>query len=193
MDYEHLLFVSSDEGDFENVKLSIEMGARTDIRNMKGGDSPLILASRNGYLDIVQFLISSGANTEIINFAEDTALTVACMNNHLDVAKFLISSGANVHASYDDDGETSLNIASSLGYLEIVKLLILSGAYIETENFYRNTPLINAARKGRLDIVDFLIGEGADISSNKFKKLINNDIQKIINKYYGGKATKSAK
>jgi ankyrin repeat protein len=66
----------------------------------------LINASSNGYLDIVQYLISKGANIEakdnwifsLNHIYGYTSLISASREGHLDIVEYLISKGANIEA-----------------------------------------------------------------------------------------------
>ena len=46
----------------------MEAGAELDMRQPKGADyTPLILAAKEGYLDIVEYLLDAGANPTLAN------------------------------------------------------------------------------------------------------------------------------
>jgi ankyrin repeat protein len=70
----------------------------------------LINASINGNFDIVQYLISKGANIEakgqwifsIIHLYGMTSLINASSNGHLNIVQYLISKGANIEAKDND-------------------------------------------------------------------------------------------
>jgi ankyrin repeat protein len=64
------------------------------------------LASEKGKLDIVEYLISNGANIEakgqwifyLIHLYGFTSLMSASNNGHLDIVQYLVSKGANIEA-----------------------------------------------------------------------------------------------
>jgi ankyrin repeat protein len=75
----------------------------------KNGDTPISLASKEGHLEAVQYLLSCKASTELIraviflmqdrigsNFVQDqwSALHYASNNNHVEVVKELLKNGA---------------------------------------------------------------------------------------------------
>ena len=84
-------------------------------------------ASKNGYLDVVKFLVNKGAN---IHADDDGSIRLASISGHLDIVKFLVSEGANIHAR--DDG--AVQWASYIGHFEVVKYLISRGADISKIN-----------------------------------------------------------
>ncbi|KAL2848121.1 hypothetical protein BJY01DRAFT_212312 [Aspergillus pseudoustus] len=62
----------------------------------------------------------------------------------------------------DNAGNTPLQIASLEGCAPIVKYLIAAGCEIETCNIDKDTPLIDAAENGHLDVVRLLLEAGAN-------------------------------
>ena len=78
-------------------------------------------ASFCGYLEIVKYLVSVGAD---IHTEYDKAVHNACVKGHLDIVKYLVSVGADIHIL---DGR-ALRAASLFGHLDIVKYLVSVGA-----------------------------------------------------------------
>src|SRR5581483_5875567 len=65
----------------------------------------LIIASENGKLEMVKYLIKEGAN---VHFYDDEAIMIAAQNGHLETVKYLIDKGAKIHAG----NESPLRFAS---------------------------------------------------------------------------------
>lgn len=61
----------------------------------KGGDSPLIVAARAGYLDGVGWLLGLGAKVDATNKAGETALIAAVQQRQPLVAQVLLRAGAD--------------------------------------------------------------------------------------------------
>jgi len=78
---------------FENVEL------HNDIIDSKccSGDTPLILATMKGYVDIVKELIIHGAQVNIANDHGNTALHYACFWRNKEIAEYLVLNGAIVN------------------------------------------------------------------------------------------------
>ena len=126
---------------------------------------PLHSAARIGDLDIVKFLIASGANIEVKEEKHDwTPLHFAVANGHLEVIKHLIENGANVNAKASNDN-FPLEIAAYLGHLEILKYLLGNGANINDKDNDGWTPLHFAAYMGHLEIVKYLVEKGSTIEA----------------------------
>lgn len=86
-----------EDGNFKEVQASLEslpIEINVNVQDDKGL-TPLMCASANGHLDIVEYLIRErGANLNIKNNEGKTALDLAKENGHEEVAKFLIKFGA---------------------------------------------------------------------------------------------------
>jgi uncharacterized protein len=83
-----------------------------------GGKTPLLYAAREGHLDIVQLLLSSGAQLEKSDTDGVNPLLMAVLNGQLSTARFLIDRGANVNVM-DWYGETPLWAAVDIRNLDI--------------------------------------------------------------------------
>lgn len=86
----------SEDGNFKEVQASLEslpIEINVNAQDDKGL-TPLMCATRNGHLNVVQYLIKEGANPNIKNNEGKTALDLAEENRHEEVAEFLRKAGA---------------------------------------------------------------------------------------------------
>ena len=74
----------------------------------------LILTSKLGYIDLVKYLVGTGANIHALN---DDSLIWASLNGRIYVVKYLIENGADIHAQKD----LALRCASENGHIDVVK------------------------------------------------------------------------
>lgn len=58
-------------------------------------NTPLHVASINGYTDVVKFLLEKNCTVDVTNDQKDTPLHDAIENGHVDVVKLLLDAGAN--------------------------------------------------------------------------------------------------
>jgi len=129
-------------------------------------NSRLLRAADNGNKDIVQQMLTKGANIDHADNDGKTAFIRAAWKGHKDVVQLLIEQGANIeHAN--EYGWTALlyavNIEADLGYQKyLVQLLIDQGANIEHANIDGMTALSWAASYGHKDVVQLLLTNGAD-------------------------------
>jgi ankyrin repeat protein len=88
--------------------------------NVKGGNNvtPLILASQQGKLDVVAFLLDRGARVNDVMTDGKTALLMASKNGHTEIVRILMAKGAD--QSLKSKGKNPRDVA---GNTEIVKIL----------------------------------------------------------------------
>ena len=159
-DVQEGLFFSAANGNTDNLRCFIEneadIDACTEYRNL----TPLMLASKNGHTNAVNVLLQYGANVALTDASGFTALHYACKwHGSPGVLSCLISNGADV------DARSSFNpvfsIPSENGYADMNAAKVRT---INTNSDNGVTPLMIAAREGRLNVVTFLIKEGVDVS-----------------------------
>ncbi|MBN2181047.1 MAG: ankyrin repeat domain-containing protein [Sedimentisphaerales bacterium] len=116
------LYTAAYMGDLDKVKAFIDQGA--DIKQKKGmiEGTALHAAAAGGHKEVVEFLISRGADANITNIAGKTALHIAAGAGHLEIVQILLKSGSDVNTK-DRMGNTALDLALEAGHTEIVDQL----------------------------------------------------------------------
>lgn len=116
---------------------------------------PLHVAAENGYLEIVELLISRGADVDLLDVG-CTPLSLAAENGHLEVVELLISSGANVDLHDGYVKRTPLHLAAIAGCLDVVKLLISSGADVNLRDCNEHIPRHLATIARHLEVAEYI-------------------------------------
>ena len=128
------------------------------------GDSPVLLAAQNGMeesYEIIRILAKAGAPMDQSNAAY-SPLEYAVEQENLKLIQVLLENGANPSAKVKT-GSTPLHRA--LDNTEILTTLIgAKGVDLNVADETGDTPLISAARNGRVDAVKILLKAGADTS-----------------------------
>lgn len=150
-------------GELTKVKQLIEKGALVNAKSDQG-DTPILLSSWKGHLQITRLLIDKGADVNFQQGIGMTPLFVAVMNNHEEVSQLLIEKGANVNSQVGQGEHTPLSMVVSLGNMKITQLLLRNGANINAKGQDGRTPIFKASRNDNLDIVILLIAKGANIN-----------------------------
>jgi ankyrin repeat protein len=111
------------------LKKTIAGGA--DINQQaQSGRTALTFAAGNNNMEVAEYLLQSGADTEIPeNYGRTPLLWVARENGNAEMAALLIKYGADVNAR-DRFGDTPLVLASWRGFSGIVNLLLDSNAEV---------------------------------------------------------------
>ena len=164
-----LLIVATENGNLDCVKvLLVEYGVNVDFQNIEG-ETPLIIASREGHVDVVTFLVEHGANLNLQCRLGNTALMTACLYKERDVVTFLVEHGANVNLQ-SKDGTTALFLFlcgipmySDDNYCNVLSSLIENGADVNACTHDNQTPLMMASRNGHVNAVALLVEHGANM------------------------------
>ena len=129
------------------------------------GNTPLHIACKYGYIEVVNILIENGGDINMANgYDSDTPLHLAISNNHLEVAMDLIKYNANINAT-NSDQSTPLHLACLNGNIKIAMALIEKGAVIDAIDNRQNTPLHIACNYDYFEVAMALIEKGAAIDA----------------------------
>jgi ankyrin repeat protein len=106
-----------------------------------------------------------------------TAIMRAAFSADLELVQMLLEYGADPHIK-SSDNETTLGAAAGLGWvagfhkdrsltdrMEIIKILVDMGMDVNWQDNYGISPLMVAANLGDLDIIQYLIDQGADLGA----------------------------
>ena len=142
----------------KNILLEDEFGHASSL---------LILASRQGYVEVVKILISRG---EQVNRGDEfcrTALFWASCNGHVEVVEILLQANAD-QRKCSKDNVYPIHEASMNGHIEVVRRLLESeegvGILNEKEHVNGATSLALATMMGNRMVVEILLAAGADQS-----------------------------
>ena len=137
-----LLFKASENGDVNQARLAVEIGAKVNATNIIL-ETPLHYAVKNGHFEIAEFLLQNGADVEgtSVVFGPLTPLHIAAKEGRVEIAELLIKNGANVNAQTNGKN-TPLHLAARHGYPKMVEVLLNHGARKDLmERYYLRTPL----------------------------------------------------
>ena len=169
------LLYASQSGCHICVEKLIEKGANKEAKTIFN-ETPLRLAAKNNYLDVVKMLIVKKAQIDATNDKGETALHLATENNNIEVIKFLIENSANIEAK-TDKGETALHIAVKNNSLEIVKLLIENNANTEAKTKQNKTAVYLATTLNHVSIVECLAEKNCQMKEALTLAVKNNLIE----------------
>lgn len=142
--------------DLELAKELINKGANVNQKD-SSGNSLLIISSADGNAEMVQLLLSSGADISAVDASmKATALHAAAYLGHPEVMKILVENGINIDAQGPYNGYTALHDAVWQNNIEGVKVLVKSGANVNLKGRNGNTPLMLAKNQRNLEIAKIL-------------------------------------
>ena len=161
-------------GSLTIARVLLDSGANMNAENNQG-ETPLHIVLRGGTgshedgVGVAQMLLERGADVNAPDKSHNTPLHSASYFGRLEITGTLLDHRANEIAE-NKQGETPLHLVSRGKYdsqddgVGIARLLLARGVDINARkcNF---TPLLSAAFKGRLKIVQALLDRGADVGA----------------------------
>ncbi len=166
-------------GDVNLVRTLIENGTDVDSIEDSYSKTALHRAAMSGHRDVVEFLLTKGADIDAKDYSVASPLHRAAEKGHKEVAELLIAKGADVNAK-NNDGQTPLHYAAASGRKDIAELLIAKGADVNAKNDDDQTPVDVALSRIRSEVVKLLIEKGADVSSIHLAAYLG-DAAKVMN------------
>lgn len=141
------------EGNLAEVqRLVLKEKVHVDVKDLLGF-TPLINASMNGHVEIVNFLLENNANPNYIclkaGLVSFSALAFAVFGNYFDIACSLLQYGADPNVC-DKMGDSLLYYAAFKNNIKIVHLLLENGADPSVPSKYNRTALSFALENSRL-------------------------------------------
>ncbi len=172
------------EGDLKKVKEIIDRDPnQINVQDVQGF-TPLHLAFSKGHIEIVEFLLNHGADTELEIFNGETPLMVAARyarHGQYETLKTLLEHGAKVNHK-DKHGRAALHKAAMYSGKEVMNLLISYGADVNARDEHQSTPLHQAAMLNNIEAAKALVEHGADIFAKTYcdeKNMTESEKEKI--------------
>ena len=156
------------------IQCFIDAKVNVNITYSYDAYTPLFLATKLNYGDIVRLLLDAGGAKPDLKSENKTPLYVAADYGYTDIVRLLLETGANPDIPEHRD-RTPLYTAALLGNVEIAKLLLDGGAKPDIPDKDGWTPLNTAALLNHIEIVKLLLGAKADpniVSKNKHTPLL---------------------
>ena len=165
------LYMASSRGYTEIVGSLIARGADPNaICDDLDGDgnvvkwTPLLVASRNGDLEIAKVLLRDNADVNYQDQLCRSPLLVASRHQPSDLARLLLNHGANLD-TLDYSGNSALHQASMNGSTTTVMLFLEYGVNVDAVGNKGWTPLHYAARGGHSEVLPLLLDHGASVNA----------------------------
>lgn len=174
--------------DIEVVQGLLRAGANVNAAN-DYGVTPVSLACTNRNADVVKKLLVAGADPNAATSMGETALMTCTRTGSADAVAALLDHGANnVNAKEKSHGQTALMWAAAHEDPDVVRVLLAHGADVRARSAshllpvslgdgdaFREsvllpqrgfTPLLFAARHGRIESARLLLDAGADVNES---------------------------
>ncbi|KAJ5712190.1 hypothetical protein N7493_008658 [Penicillium malachiteum] len=158
------LHLASFNGHEREVEFLLSLGENDINSRDDRGTYPVILASLNGYVNVVQLLVEKGAEINAQGGFYGNALQAASSEGHDKVVQLLVEKGAEINAQGGRYGN-ALQAASYRGHDKVVQLLVEKGAEINAQDEGYGNALQAASSEGHDKVVQLLVEKGAEINA----------------------------
>ncbi len=132
---------------------------RRQMREM----TPLWLAFRSRHSSIVNYLVSAGANVNVVPPEVPPLILLAARFGDTNLMALLISHGASIEQREPGSGATVMHYAALARTPEMLSFLIERGLAVNALSRVGTTPLHVAIDSHQLPLVQFLATNGADL------------------------------
>ncbi|MFO7278303.1 MAG: ankyrin repeat domain-containing protein [Pseudomonadota bacterium] len=127
---------------------------------------PLVRAVERGEREKALEMIRSGADVNVRDVDDTTALHWAAHRDDAELVEALIRAGAEVNVQ-NRYGSTPMGEAAAIGSTAVLKLLLDAGADVESPNAEGQTALMAVARTGNVEAAKLLIRRGANVNARE--------------------------
>lgn len=127
------------------------------------GRTALLLACARGHVEVVKELLAKGAEVGALDRSKKSALRKAVDCRRLACVQLLVGK-VNV-STVDQTGDSMLHHAVRTGDLEVVRAIVKANARVDMKNREGFSPFLLAVKFEHVDIVDFLLKNGANGNS----------------------------
>jgi ankyrin repeat protein len=158
-------FIAAALGNLEILKLLEKAGAVLDTVAGANKVSAVALAAQDGFLKVVDFLISKGVDLDRQGLDGDSPVYLAAVNGHLDIVKALREAGADPNIPSGPIQLPPLTAAILTGNSATALYLVSSGADTQQVAALGYTPALAAAQEGDLAVMEALAEAGADLEA----------------------------
>ena len=160
--YATAIMLACEKGNTDVINVLLNAGADPSIADADG-DTWLHQAVRGGCSkEVLETLISHGADVNAANKNNVTALKIACEKGNSDALNVLLSAGGDPNIT-DTGGDTCLHHAvRGDSNTVIIETLVRHGADVNATSENNATALMISCNKGTTDVIDVLLHAGPD-------------------------------
>jgi len=158
------LMIAAGAGSSEAVKLLTAKGAKIDAVEQRKGQNALMWAAAEGHHDVVQTLITLGADVKSASQSGFTPMIFAAAKNDGKSIRHLVAAGA-------EPTPKALHVAFAYRNAAAMSALVESGASPNITDATGATPLHAAAQLGDADLIRILLKKGADPNAKTNKAM----------------------
>ena len=135
------LIFAAEKGHAKIVKVLLDYGSDPNFATTDHHKTALHQAALGGFLDVVELLLDSRAESDPLDDNNCSPLWWAAMYGYHKLVKILLERNANPNVSSTPAMRRPIHLAAHNGHTEVVKLLLEAGAEPDEEDAEDVTPL----------------------------------------------------
>ena len=156
------LMIACERGIIDAINLLLKAGADVNISCAKGNTCLHHCVIEDCKNEVLQTMISCGAQVNAINKEGRTALMIASKSGNIEGINVLLKAGADPNI-IDVDGNTCLHCSVLGNYRkEVLHMIIDHSVHLNAINKKVHTALMMASERGNSDAINVLLKAGAD-------------------------------
>jgi ankyrin repeat protein len=122
-------------------------------------------AAMSGDARSLQLLLANGANPNLREQSGMTPLMYAILKGDVQGVRVLAKNECSDRSLRNQQSDTALLLATKKGSWRVVEALLQANPALEDPDRFGQTPLMNAARMGKLGILLRLLDRGASVNA----------------------------
>ncbi len=155
------LHIAAQAGNLEMTRLLLDLGADVTIGDNENSNA-LHVAAIGANTAVIDLLLAKGMDANSADVNGMTAVLFAGSRDKWDAVKYLASKGAKLDTR-NSGGTNLVHYAARRGNLDALKQLAAGGASLNCgPDQWGATPLAGAAQRGQVEVITFLLDNGAD-------------------------------
>lgn len=166
-DFGSPMHLAAMQGHGELIPILAGKGGDVNLKSQYKGVTPLIVATTNNDLPVVQALLDAGADKDQLSEGNNV-LHVAAFNGYTELVKLFGKDNPNIDQPHTE-GATALALAAAGGHTNTMKALLEMGANINYQNRDGVSIPHYAASSGKPDTVQALLDAHANINTKDAK------------------------
>ena len=159
----HNYIVDIRDGNLTTIQSMITTAVEADNKH-NFDEYAISLAVRFGQTAIFNYLVTLGANLDLVSDNSFSAIHWAAVNNDNTMLASLISNGANVETKQKTSLNSSLHLSVARNYDTITQTLLNANANVDVANACFYTPIHLCVKKGYSTMTQTLIDASANLN-----------------------------
>jgi ankyrin repeat protein len=163
------MYALLEKADNKTIKYLLSKKGNDVNKKTHDGRTYIFWAVYKNNIDIMKYVISKGAKTDIIDTHGNTFLNFAASSGQLDIElyKYSFSIGADITKEKNHDGANALLlVASHLKDFKLVEYFMTKGASLSDKDANGNGLFEYAAKGGNTQFLKILLDKGVDPGKN---------------------------